>query len=220
MSNSVINVRALAYDAAGNLSFSPTLNLEVLNDYAEPTVSFTYPGPGATLQGTVLLTAEASDDVRVSYVVFHAGTTLLGTRASAPYTFAWNTLTFANGAVRLSATVYDVAGKSSTSTVDVRVLNDLTAPTVRLTAPTAGASVSRTVTLSATASDDQAVTRVEFYAGGTLVGTDTSAPYSVTWDSTRVANGTYSLTVKAYDAAGNEGTGPGVSVTVKNGGKV
>jgi hypothetical protein len=41
----------------------------------------------------------------------------------------------------------------------------------------------------------------------------------VTWDSTRVANGSQLVTVKAYDAAGNVGTGATVRVTVKNGGK-
>jgi len=87
------------------------------------------------------------------------------------------------------------------------------------TAPTATASesgTSGTITLSATASDNVGVTKVEFYIDGALVGTDTTSPYSVTTNSTGLANGTHSLVAKAYDAAGNVGTSAAVSFTVSN----
>ncbi|MFO0578525.1 MAG: M4 family metallopeptidase [Polyangia bacterium] len=93
---------------------------------------------------------------------------------------------------------------------------DTTAPTVSLTAPTAGATVSGTVTISASAMDNVGVAAVEFYSGTTLIGTDTSSPYSVSWDSKSVTNGAYSLTAKAKDAAGNVGSSAAVSVTVSN----
>jgi Zn-dependent metalloprotease len=95
---------------------------------------------------------------------------------------------------------------------------DTTPPTTSLTAPTAGATLTGTVTLSATASDNVAVTKVEFYAGTTLLGSDTTSPYSISWASTALANGSYSFTSKAYDAAGNVGTSAAVSATVSNGG--
>jgi hypothetical protein len=60
------------------------------------------------------------------------------------------------------------------------------------------------------------VSKVEFYAGGSLIGTDTTSPYSVSWNTAGVANGGYSLTTKAYDAAGNVGTSSAVSITVSN----
>jgi len=93
---------------------------------------------------------------------------------------------------------------------------DTTAPVVSLTAPANGATVSDSVTVSATASDDIRVTRVEFYHWTTLIASDTTSPYSVSWDTTAVANGTYSLTAKAYDAANNVGTSAARSVTVSN----
>lgn len=93
---------------------------------------------------------------------------------------------------------------------------DTTAPTASVTAPTAGATVSGTVTVSASAMDNVGVTAVDFYAGASLLGSDTTSPYSITWDSKSVANGSYSITVKARDAAGNVGTSAGVSVTVSN----
>ena len=68
-----------------------------------------------------------------------------------------------------------------------------------------GASVSGTVTLSATASDNVGVTGVQFYVdnGTTPLATDTSSPYSASWNTTTVTNGTHTLTAKARDAAGN-----------------
>lgn len=93
---------------------------------------------------------------------------------------------------------------------------DTTAPTTSITSPASGATLSGTATLSADASDNVGVSRVEFYAGSSLIGTDSTAPYSVSWNTTAVANGGYTLTTKAFDAAGNQGTSGAVSVTVSN----
>jgi hypothetical protein len=87
------------------------------------------------------------------------------------------------------------------------------------TAPTATASetgTTGTITLSATATDNVGVTKVEFYIDGALVGTDTTSPYSVTYNSALLANGTHSLVAKAYDAAGNIGSSTAVSFTTSN----
>ena len=93
---------------------------------------------------------------------------------------------------------------------------DTTAPTTKVTAPGLLATVKGTVTVSATASDDVGVTKVEFYAGPNLIGTDTTSPYSITWDTTKTANNLYFFTSKAYDAAGNVGTSPNVLIRVNN----
>ena len=93
---------------------------------------------------------------------------------------------------------------------------DTTAPSTSLTAPTGGATLSGTATVSADASDNVGVSKVDFFAGSTLIGSDTTSPYSVSWNTAGVANGSYSITSKAYDAAGNVGTSAAVSVTVSN----
>jgi hypothetical protein len=93
---------------------------------------------------------------------------------------------------------------------------DTTPPSTSLTAPASGATLSGSVTVSANASDNVGVTNVEFYAGSTLIGNDTTSPYSITWNTTSVANGPYTLTSKAYDAANNSATSSGVNVTVNN----
>jgi hypothetical protein len=93
---------------------------------------------------------------------------------------------------------------------------DTQAPTASITAPLAGATVSGTVAVNASASDNVGVTKVEFYMDGTLRSTDTSSPYSWSWDTTAFANSSHSLVAKAYDAAGNVGTSTTVTVTVNN----
>jgi leucyl aminopeptidase len=93
---------------------------------------------------------------------------------------------------------------------------DPTPPTVAITAPAAGANVTGTTTISANASDDVGVSRVEFYVDGALRGSDTTAPYSYGWDTTTSANGSRALTARAYDAAGNVGTSSTVTVNVSN----
>jgi len=94
---------------------------------------------------------------------------------------------------------------------------DTTAPSTSLTSPAGGSTVSGTTTLTASATDNVGVTKVDFYVGTSLVGTSTTAPYSFSWNTTGVANGTYTLTTKAHDAAGNVGTSTSVSVSVNNG---
>jgi hypothetical protein len=85
---------------------------------------------------------------------------------------------------------------------------------VELTSP--GATVSGTVTLAADASDDQGVVEVRFLVNDTLIASDTTAPYSIDWDTTTVANAQVTLTAEADDAAGNTGVSTDVLVTVQN----
>jgi hypothetical protein len=91
------------------------------------------------------------------------------------------------------------------------------APTTSITSPAGGATFTApaSITINATATDNVSVAKVDFYNGTTLLGTDTSSPYSFTWSS--VAVGTYSLTTKATDNQGAVGTSAAVSVTVNNG---
>jgi hypothetical protein len=93
---------------------------------------------------------------------------------------------------------------------------DSTLPVVSITAPAAGATVSGTTTFSATATDNVGVAGVEFKRDGVLIAPeDTSAPYSVPWDTTTATAGTHTLTTVAWDAAGNSATATR-TVTVSN----
>jgi subtilisin family serine protease len=93
---------------------------------------------------------------------------------------------------------------------------DNTAPTAALTSPAEGASVTGSVTLAASASDNVGVTRVSFFVNGAFVGSDTTEPYAYAWDSTQGGNGGHTLAAKAYDAGGNVGASATVTVQVNN----
>jgi Big-like domain-containing protein/immune inhibitor InhA-like protein len=98
---------------------------------------------------------------------------------------------------------------------------DTTPPTTSITAPANGATVGGTVNVTASASDNVGVTRVEFYIDGGLSSTDTTSPYSFSWNTTGLVNGSsHTIQSKAYDAANNVGTSSTVTVTVNNTGPV
>ena len=88
---------------------------------------------------------------------------------------------------------------------------------VSITTPAANATVSGTVNVAATATSSTRISKVEFYVNGSLKRTDTRSPYTYTWYTTTIANGVYSLTAKAYDAAGKVGQSAAVNVSVSNG---
>jgi beta-lactamase superfamily II metal-dependent hydrolase len=125
----------------------------------------------------------------------------------------------ADGAVHQGPNELAAAGLPKSFTIDDSGGGggDTILPVTSITAPQAGATVSGTTTVTASASDNVGVTKVEFYLDGALKSTDTASPYSWSWDSTTATNGSHSLTSKAYDAALNVGVSTAVSVTVSNG---
>jgi len=207
---------AKAYDAMGQSTSSTGVGVTVDNDEVPPTVAFSAPAAGATVTGSLTLTATATDNVAVTRVEFYDGDTRLGTDTTSPYTYSWNTRTSPNGEHTLTAKAFDAKGYSGLAEVTVTVDNDFTPPTVALTAPAEGQTVSGTVVLSATASDNKAVTRVAFFVGTTQVGSDSTAPYSYSYNTRSMPNGAKVLTAKAYDAVNNMGTSASVNVTFDN----
>jgi len=93
---------------------------------------------------------------------------------------------------------------------------DTTSPTTSITAPISSATVINMINLTATATDNTAATKVDFLVDGAVKGSSTASPYTYSWNTKAVANGTHTLQTKAYDAAGNVGSSAVVSVTVNN----
>jgi thermitase len=213
-----------AFDAAGNTSAqSAAVTVSTggsLADTSAPVTAITLPVNGATISGTVAVAATASDNVGVTKVEFYKDGSLVGTSTSTPYSFNWVTTTAANGAHTLQTKSYDAAGNVGASTlISVMVQNtvvDTTAPVTAITSPINGATVNSTVGVSASASDNVAVTKAELYVDGVLASTMTASPYLFSWDTTKVANGSHTLQTKAYDAAGNVGTSAAIGVNVSN----
>lgn len=191
----------------------------VAPDTQAPTVSVTAPAAG-TISGVVNVTANANDNVGVIGVQLLLNGSNLGSElTTSPYTYSWNTTGVANGSYTLTARARDAAGNTTTSAgvvVNVNNVPDTQAPTVSITAPSAG-NVSGTISVTANASDNVGVVGVQFLLNGASLGSeDLASPYSISWNTFTVANGTYTLTAVARDGAGNTTTSAGVIVTVNN----
>ena len=195
--------------AGGSANCNASVDVTTGGDTTKPTVSLTAPAANSTVSSTVTLSANASDNVGVTGVQFKVDGANVGAEdTSAPYSISWNTTTVTNGTHTIKAVAKDAAGNTrSTAGRSVTVVNgtaDTTKPTVSLTAPADGATVSGNVTISANASDNVGVVGVQFKVDGANVGAeDTSAPYSIVWDSTTVTNGNHNIRAVARDAAGN-----------------
>lgn len=191
-------------------------------DVVAPTVSITSPVTGSTVSGVVNIDVNASDDVGIARVDFYRGWTLIGSSTTPPFTFAWDTTTVPNASTWISAKAFDAAGNSTASANvnDLNVLNpggvDAQSPTGSITSPAAGTTLSGTVTVTASAQDNVGVARVEFYSDyNTFIGSDTTAPYSMSWNTTTVPNGAHTLHLRIYDAGGNY-TNVEIGVSVSN----
>jgi Bacterial Ig domain/Fibronectin type III domain len=189
-------------------------------DTTPPTVSLTAPNNGQTVQGTaVSIGANASDNVGVTKVEFYVDGTLVNTDTASPYSYPWNTTLVNDGSHTIYAKAYDAvnAGVNS-ATVSINVDNIPDAkPTVTVTAPVASATVKGVVAIAASAGDDVGVTKVEFYVNGTIIGTDTTSPYNMSWVTTGYADDqNHTITAKAFDTAGQTTTSASVTVKVDN----
>lgn len=213
-------LKAKAYDNSGATKLSTAVTVTVLppGSNLPPVVSMTAPAEGSVFAApaTIAMQASASDpDGNIVRVRFYNGATYLGQDLTAPYAYNWTNVPA--GTYSLKARAYDNTGAfTNSSIVHVTVINNV-APTVSITAPTNNATFAEpaNLTIQANASDsDGSISKVAFFKNNILLGQDLSAPYSFAWNN--VADGTYSLTAKAYDNTGAITTSAPVNITVTN----
>jgi glucose/arabinose dehydrogenase/PKD repeat protein len=161
----------------------------------------------------------STDNVGVAgYKVYRNGT-LVGTPGT---TLFQDTGLTAGTTYSYTVAAYDGAGNTSAQSTAVSATTltsppDNTPPTVSLTSPTAGSTVQGAVTLSASASDDVGVAGVQFLLDGANLGVeDPTSPYSISWDTTAVSNGTHVVGARARDGASHLTTSSPVTITVNN----
>lgn len=184
---------------------------------APPSVSLTGPGGGAsfTAPTDITLDASASDsDGVISKVDFYAGGWLINTDNTAPYSIQWSNVP--TGSYSLTAVATDSAGATTTSSpVAVSVTPANNSPAVSLTSPAGGIAfpAGSNISLSATATDgDGTITKVDFYAGASLIGTDTTEPYNLVWSNAPA--GAHALTAVATDNVNGTAPSPVVNINV------
>ncbi len=213
-----------AYDTNQNQGASSVIRVTIassnINDNIPPEIFISYPPSGATISGTTTIVANATDNIGVTNVEFYIDGLLVGNDATAPYEYVWDTSSLQPGSAHtIFAIAYDGAGNSTqTGMQNVTIApEDLTAPTVSFIYPNSGQTLTENTTISVEAQDNIGVTKVEFFIDGALVHTDNTPPYTYDWDITGYTNNsTHTLFAKGYDAAGNIGLSPVITVTIVN----
>jgi hypothetical protein len=191
-------------------------------DPIPPTVTLTSPAPGSVVPGSVTVTANAADNVRVTRVELLVDGNALAADLTAPYSM---TVSLFDGPHQLQVKAYDAANNSASSAV-VSIEVDGTGPIVELTSPEEGSWVRGTISVDVAASDPHGVASVEVVAAGFFTtAPDTTAPYSIPLDTRQLPDGPVFLFAQATDTLGNLGqsffnrgitvdnTPPGVAIT-------
>ncbi|OON62642.1 peptidase S8 [Massilia sp. KIM] len=193
-------------------------------DASAPVASIAAPLASSSVSGVVPVTVNASDNVGVTRVELKVNGTVVAVDSAAPYSFSWDSKGVANGMNSLVAVAYDAAGNAGASAaVAVNVANtttviakDTTAPTVAINNPVNGGSVSGTVTVSLSASDDAGAANITttLLVDGKAVVTGKGGSLSYSWNTRKSGLGVHTVSATARDAAGNASTSS-VSVTVR-----
>ncbi|MEO6453707.1 MAG: Ig-like domain-containing protein [Ginsengibacter sp.] len=215
LNGSYIDTKNKSY--SNSVVLQPFTSLILIKSKGAPTVSITSPVNNATFTALsdIIINATAADaDGTITKVEFYKGTTLLGTDVSSPYTFTWNNVV--EGTYTLTAKAINNSSISTTSSpVTISVTPLTVAPTVSMTSPSDNQIfiAPTNIAMKVTAADaDGTITKVKFYSGTRLLGTDTTYPYSCTWAN--VPAGSYTLTAQATDDDGLVTTSADVNVTV------
>jgi len=203
--------RGAFYGEADDVAFG----VQVGPDATAPVVAFAAPLEGATLTGSTAVTVTATDDPPVAGAELLLDGVVVATWSAPPFSLNWDPSAASPGVHTFVARAWDPAGNVGTASRTVKVARDTAAPSVAITDPVAGASVSGYVVVRAVATDDHGVAAVEFYANGNWLGTSYQQPASMGWATSSYASGPVTLEARARDAAGNVGRST-VTVNVLN----
>ncbi|MSU24930.1 MAG: hypothetical protein EXS32_14045 [Opitutus sp.] len=219
----VSTLTARVTDSNGTAVTSSAVNVTVTTATVA-TISITSPANGTSIvagaAATLIATAVANSGATVTRVDFFlSGTTTIGTAltptAGSSYSVSWTPT--AAGVSSLTAKLTDSTGAVLTSSAINVTVTAGSAATVAITAPlagsvvTVGTNVSLAASVAFAAGAGAIVSRVDFFAGPTPVGSATTAPYAVAWTPT--AAGAVSLTARMTDSTGATTTSLAVSVT-------
>jgi hypothetical protein len=214
-------IQAKAYDASGKTTTTAAVPFRIEYapfDLVVPVVTAIKPANGFNWSGGQLEVAfTATDNVAVTSVSAYANNSFLGSQNGASDSrlveYAW----FADGPLRIDMYGFDADGNYGRATVNITkgAGTDVTKPTVTITSPLNGAVASGTVNITANASDNVGVAKVEFSVDSTLLSTDTVSPYSAVYATTASDNGSRVIKATVYDAVGNQSSSS-VNITVSN----
>lgn len=166
---------------------------------------------GTTVSGLVSISSSATDNIGIaSHNILIDNTNVQTCNSSLACTYNWNTANVTNGSHIVKVTASDAAGNLSTQTITVTVSNqpvsDTTAPVVSVSGISTGATVSGTVNISSTATDNVGIVSHDVLVDSTIVKSCASATMcTYSWNTNGVVNGSHNVKIEAKDAAGNIG---------------
>lgn len=200
-------IKALAYDT-GAQTAEHTIQLTV--DRAPPSVRITAPGDGAVVDvGLVDVSVDATDAYGIDRVVVAVDGGPEMDVAMAPYVVQLSGL--ALGQHTLAVHAWDLAGHRSATVQQTLVVDG--PPTVRITSPASGAMIEGLATFEIDATDDRGVTRVDVLVDGASVGSTSTAPFAVLWQTGAATLGAHAVQAVAHDDFGHAAMHE-ISVTV------
>lgn len=214
-------LKAIATDVAGNTHFA-LIKVMVDNtvpppvDTVVPTISFITPTDGDSIKADFTARANATDNVGVISVQFYLNNNTLGAAdTSAPFEYTVPVASLTNGSNhQLKAEARDAAGNKSNTILTFIV--DKAAPTVAISSPTNGTSISGVTPIKITATDAQGVKTTYIDVDGVRINLeDQTSPYEIALDTNNLSNGNHTLNAYAQDRAGNIGKKT-IAVTVAN----
>jgi hypothetical protein len=218
-------LRATATDGVGKTTTTATIGNRQVDNTIPATATLN--AVASPLKGAVTLSGSGTDansgmaSMRFEYKPSAGSTwsTACSSPAPGPYSCSWNTTAVADGSYDVRAVAIDAAGNTRASATTTGRVVDNTGPAVTLTSP---GMFRGTATVAATATDATGITNVaiEYSLAGanswTTICTDTSSPYSCSWNAAARPDGAYDLRAVSLDTLGNQSTSATVSAYVNN----
>jgi peptidoglycan/xylan/chitin deacetylase (PgdA/CDA1 family) len=208
-------VKYRAWDVAGNVEPTETQLIQI-----GATADQTPPSSSIACNGSPCSSSWYGPPVAISLAATDTGSGVAAIRYTTDGTDPTASSPSYTNPFTVSATTtvkyraWDIAGNvEPTNSQLIQV--DTTAPSVSITSPTNGATVTGTIRISAAAADSQSgVASISFYVDNKLIGTSTGSPWQVQWNTKKVTSGQHVLTAVATDRVGNRATSTAITVTV------
>ena len=221
--NYVISI--IAYDEVGNEGPSTAITVHLDNyDNIDPSGLIVYPYAGQILSGEQTISILAEDNTGIDSVDFFINNALVYTDFVEPYEYDWNTeFEFEDANHIIGSIITDVAGNQfeipSISVFVNNIPNDNVPPTISISNPVSGQTVSGTINFTVNVDDNVGIAQVEFFIDGYSFGVVTEEPYSYLWDTSSNigAHGNeHALSAIVMDTAGNTSFSQPILVIVDN----
>lgn len=199
---------------ASGVVANATLSGGVLIDSEAPALTITNPAAGSQLIDSIAVEANATDGAGVDRVLFYVNGDLRRTDTSAPYVYNWDNTGNADGPYALRVVAFDAAGRSTEVTNNVTLARSAAPPDIQ--GPTLatirfngsnfgeGSTVTRSGSITLSATDRSGVARVELLVDGVSVANVTgTTSFTLNFSIDNVANGNHALLLRAYDSLNN-----------------